>query len=478
MNPSQKSIRTLASSLTAGLASSESLVEESLALIQKTRSLNMFTSVLDIRARERAKASDARRKAGKSIGPLDGIPIAIKDNMCLVDTKTTCGSHILENFVSPYTGTAVERLEAAGAVIVAKTNMDEFAMGSSNENSYFGPVVNPRYPELIPGGSSGGSAAAVAANCVPASLGSDTGGSIRQPAACCGVVGLKPTYGRISRYGLVAYASSLDQIGPLGNTVEDCAILLNALAGQDPHDNTTSDKAPEDFCAELARGVQGMRIGVPKEYFGEGLDPKIKTALLASLARLESEGAQIIEVHLPSVKYAISSYYIIATAEASSNLSRFDGVRYTHRAPTARTLNDLYCRSRSEGFGKEVQRRILLGSYVLSSGFYDAYYIQAQKVRRVITDDFNKAFELCDVIASPTLPGHPLKLGEGLSDPMTMYLSDIYTVSLNLAGLPGISVPCDEVDGLRVGMQLIGKPFGETSLLGVAAAVERTAKLS
>lgn len=464
--------------LESGAATSESLTRQSLAKIEETKGMNAFLSVMSERALTNAKASDERRKAGKLLGPLDGIPLAIKDNLCLEGTRTTCGSHILENFVSPYTSTAVERLEKAGAILVGKTNMDEFAMGSSNESSYFGPVTNPVTPDRIPGGSSGGSAAAVAAGCVPASLGSDTGGSIRQPAACCGVVGLKPTYGRISRYGLVAYASSLDQIGPIGQTVEDCALLLNPLVGQDIHDNTTSDKPVEDFSADLHKGVKGQVIGVPKEYFGEGLDPKIKAVLQASLAKLEAEGAKLVEVHLPSVKYAISSYYIIATAEASSNLSRFDGVRYTHRAPTARTLTEMYTRSRSEGFGKEVQRRILLGSYVLSSGFYDAYYVQAQKVRRVITEDFNKAFSQCDVIASPTLPSHPLKRGEGLSDPMAMYLSDIYTVSLNLAGLPGISVPCGEADGIKVGMQLVGKPFGETNLLRIAAAVERTARQS
>ncbi|HSQ40843.1 MAG TPA: Asp-tRNA(Asn)/Glu-tRNA(Gln) amidotransferase subunit GatA [Fibrobacteraceae bacterium] len=471
-------IRTLSQSLVSGQATSEALVRQTLATIEAKKSLNAFLSVFAERAQQKAQASDARRVAGKSLGVLDGVPIAIKDNLCLADTRTTCGSHILENFVAPYTATAVAQLEAAGAIVVGKTNMDEFAMGSSNETSYFGPVVNPQAPDRVPGGSSGGSAAAVASDCVPAALGSDTGGSIRQPAACCGVVGLKPTYGRVSRYGLVAYASSLDQIGPLGHTVEDCALLLNVLCGQDPHDNTTSDKPTEDFTAQLNQGVQGKVIGVPKEYFGAGLDPKIKATLEASLAKLEKEGAKLLEVSLPTIQHAISSYYIIATAEASSNLSRFDGVRYTHRAPSARTLNEMFTRSRSEGFGKEVQRRILLGSYVLSSGFYDAYYVQAQKVRRVITDDFHRAFTQCDVIASPTLPGAPLHLGEGLSDPMTMYLSDIYTVSLNLAGLPGLSVPCGVSDGLRVGLQLIGKPFGETSLLGIAAAVEKAAGLS
>ena len=449
----------------AGGATAVSLAEESLAKIESTKNLNAYISVLNERALEKAAESDKRRAEGKTLGALDGIPVAVKDNMCIEGTRTTAASKILENFVAPYTATAIEKLEAAGAVIVGKTNMDEFAMGSSNETSYFGKVVNPLDESRVPGGSSGGSAVAVASGTVACALGSDTGGSIRQPAACTGVVGLKPTYGRVSRYGLLAYASSLDQIGPFGATVKDTATLLGAICGIDPHDNTTSTRPTEDFTAKLNAGVKGKVIGVPKEYFAEGLDPECKAAIEGMLKKLEAEGATLKEISLPHISYAVSSYYIIATAEASSNLSRYDGVRY-----------DLYAKSRSEGFGKEVQRRILLGSYVLSAGFYDAYYVQAQKVRRLITDDFNKAFESCDVIASPTMPGLPLKCGMNESDPMAVYLSDIYTVSLNLSGLPGVSVPCGMAGGLPVGLQWIGKPFQEADLLSVAAATERLNK--
>lgn len=469
-------LKSLQKQLESGETTSRKLVEQSLAKIEETKGLNAFISVLADRALAKADEADKRRAEGKALGSLDGVPVAIKDNLCLTGTKTTAGSQMLAHFEAPYTATAVEKLEATGAVIVGKTNMDEFAMGSSNETSFFGAVENPLDKSRIPGGSSGGSAVAVASDAVPAALGSDTGGSIRQPAACNGIVGLKPTYGRVSRYGLIAYASSLDQIGPLGHSVEDCASLLEVICGQDMHDNTTSARPTENFAAKLDAGIAGKTIGVPKEYFAEGLDAGCKAAIEAALAKLESEGAKIKEVSLPHIGYAVSSYYIIATAEASSNLSRFDGVRYSYRSKDAKNLFDLYAKSRSEGFGKEVQRRILLGSYVLSSGFYDAYYVQAQKVRRLITDDFNKAFESCDVIASPTMPSLPLLRGVGESDPMAMYLSDIYTVSLNLAGLPGVSLPCGMSEGFPVGLQLIGKPFQETELLSAAAAVERIAK--
>ena len=469
-------IDELQAKLNSGETTSVKLTEEALAKVESTKNLNAYISVLNQRALEHAAESDKRRADGKTLGPLDGIPVAIKDNMCLTGTRTTAASRILENFVAPYTATAVEKLEAAGAVIIGKTNMDEFAMGSSNENSYFGPVKNPLVESRVPGGSSGGSAVAVASATVPCALGSDTGGSIRQPAACTGVVGLKPTYGRVSRYGLLAYASSLDQIGPFGSTVKDAALLLNAIVGVDPHDNTTSTRPVEDFTAKLDAGVKGKVIGVPREYFAEGLDPECKAAIESMLKKLEAEGAILKEISLPNIGYAVSSYYIIATAEASSNLSRYDGVRYGYRSKDARKLLDLYSMSRSEAFGKEVQRRILLGSYVLSAGFYDAYYVQAQKVRRLITDDFNKAFEECDFIASPTMPGLPLKCGMNESDPMAVYLSDIYTVSLNLSGLPGVSVPCGKAAGLPVGLQWIGKPFLETELLSVAAATERLNK--
>lgn len=470
------SIQDLQQKLKSNETSSKKLIEESLAQIEKTKSLNAFISILPERALQQAEVSDQRRAEGKTRGPLDGIPVAIKDNLCLENTRTTAGSRMLENFNAPYTATAVELLENAGAIIVGKTNMDEFAMGSSSESSFFGPVKNPIDESRVPGGSSGGSAVAVASGCVPVALGSDTGGSIRQPAACTGVVGMKPTYGRVSRYGLIAYASSLDQIGPFGTNVKDCATILSAICGQDPHDNTTSERPCEDFTQKLDEGVQGKVIGIPKEYFEEGLEASCKAIIEKTLSQLEKEGAILKEISLPHISYAVSSYYIIATAEASSNLSRFDGVRYTYRSPEARQLFDLYAKSRSEGFGKEVQRRILLGSYVLNSGFYDAYYLQAQKVRRLITEDFNKAFKSCDVIASPTMPGAPLLCGTSSSDPMAMYLSDIYTVSLNLSGLPGITLPCGLESGLPVGLQWIGKPFQETELLSMAAATEQIIK--
>ncbi|MGL1933924.1 MAG: Asp-tRNA(Asn)/Glu-tRNA(Gln) amidotransferase subunit GatA [Fibrobacterales bacterium] len=468
-----KNLEQLRSDLTDGTTTSEKLVQESLSIIEATQEQNAYISVMNEKALADAQAVDIKIKSGEISGPLAGIPIAVKDNICTTGTKTTCGSKILENFESPYNATVIEKLKAAGAVIIGKTNMDEFAMGSTSESSFFGTTVNPTNPDVIPGGSSGGSAAAVASGSVSISLGSDTGGSIRQPAACCGIVGMKPTYGRVSRYGLVSYASSLDQIGPLANSVHDAASVLNVIAGIDKNDTTSSNAPVEDFSALLGQDLAGKTIGIPAEYFGEGLDAAHKEKILESLEKLKSEGAELKEVHLPNLKHAISSYYIIATAEASSNLSRYDGVRFSYRSETAGSLEDMYRNTRAEGFGDEVKRRILLGSYVLSSGFFDAYYIKAQKVRRVITDDFKKAFESCDVIAAPTLPGNPLKLGEGLSDPMAMYLSDIYTVSLNLAGLPGITVPCTTINDHKLGLQLFGKAFGESELLQIAGGVER-----
>jgi len=466
-------LSALFAEIQSGQSTSADLVKQSLECAAQNESGKSLISVLNEEATARAAQLDAGRSAGTSKGLLDGLPVVIKDNICKKDTLTTCGSKILEKFVSPYDATVVERLEAEGAVIIGKANMDEFAMGSSSETSYFGATLNPQDSSLVPGGSSGGSAAAVAAGIVPVALGSDTGGSIRQPAACCGVVGLKPTYGRVSRYGLVAFASSLDQIGPIATNVEDCGRVLNVIAGRDPKDSTSSPQPTDDFTADLQKDIKGKIIGVPKEYFGEGLDAGCRQALEASLDQLKAEGAILKEISLPSMEYAISAYYIIATAEASSNLSRFDGVRYTYRSPEAKTLEEMFTLSRAQGFGPEVKRRILMGAYVLSSGYYDAYYVRAQKVRRVISDDFSKAFENCDVIAAPTMPGKPLKPGQGLEDPMAMYLSDIYTVSLNLAGLPGISVPCGTSDGLKVGMQLVGKAFAEKELLQVASAVER-----
>ncbi len=472
-------LRTLQEQLRSGTATSEALVSQSFARIAETQTDNAFLSLRQEQALAEARAIDARRAAGEPLGSLAGIPIAVKDNICVVDSRCSCGSHMLENFTSPYDATAVTRLKAAGAVIVGKTNMDEFAMGSSSETSFFGPVRNPRNPDRIPGGSSGGSAVAVANGSVPLSLGSDTGGSIRQPAACCGVVGLKPTYGRVSRYGLVAYASSLDQIGPFAQTVADAGELLQAISGHDDHDCTSSRHAVDGLLALLDQDLRGVKIGIPAEYFGEGLDPHHRDLLMGLLEKMRAEGALLQPVKLPSMEHAVASYYILATAEASSNLSRFDGVRYTHRAEKPSDLNDLYRRSRAEGFGDEVKRRILLGTFVLSSGYYDAYYMQAQKVRRLINDDFKRAFESCDLIAAPVLPTAPMRLGEGLKDPLAMYLSDIYTVSVNLAGLPGLTVPVGEVattgstERTSTSIQFIGKPFDEARLLQLGAAAER-----
>lgn len=466
-------LKLLKQDIESGKTTSLELTKAALSNITINKDNNAFISIMTEKALDRADSIDKARADGKDVGVFGGVPIALKDNICVKDTKTTCGSKILENFISPYDATVTEKLNEAGAIIVGKTNMDEFAMGSTSESSFYGKTLNPQNKELIPGGSSGGSAAAVADGSVVVALGSDTGGSIRQPAACCGVVGMKPTYGRVSRYGLVAYASSLDQIGPLSSTVEDSAKLLNVIAGYDEKDQTSSQVIVDDYTALLDQEIKGKVIGIPEEYFGVGLDDACRNELEKSLDALKAEGAELKKVSLSSMQYAISAYYIIATAEASSNLSRFDGVRYTYRSKDASNLYEMFAKSRGEGFGEEVKRRILLGSYVLSAGFYDAYYIQAQKVRRLITDDFQKAFTECDVIASPILPSLPSKLGEAMNDPMSMYLSDIYTVSLNLAGLPGISLPCGSVDGTKVGMQIIGKSFAEQEILQLAAAIER-----
>lgn len=467
-----KTLKQTALAIRNGELKSFDLVSQSLDKISKSQT-NAFVEVIAETSLERAKQIDADLAAGKDLGALAGIPVGIKDNICVSGTKSTCASQILKNFVPPYNATATQKLVDAGAVVVGKLNMDEFAMGSTSESSSFGRVFNPQAMDRAPGGSSGGSAAAVAENLVSLSLGSDTGGSIRQPAACCGIVGLKPTYGRISRYGLIAYASSLDQIGPLTQNVEDAAFALGLLAGHDLKDSTSSQHPVEDFTALLGQDIKGKVIGVPKEYFTEALEANQRESIDATLKAMEMEGAILREVSLPNLQYAIASYYVIATAEASSNLSRFDGVRYSSRSENSRTLEEMFSNSRSEGFGEEVKRRILLGTFVLSSGYYDAYYLQAQKVRRLIANDFKAAFEQCDVIAAPTMPGHALKLGEANSDPFKMYLSDIYTVSLNLAGLPGISLPCGTADGLKVGLQLIGKAYDESQMLQVASAVER-----
>ncbi len=426
--------------------------------------LNDSITILDRRAASRADAIDATDVAPRP--PLAGVPFAVKDNLAL--DRTTCASRILEAYVSPFDATCVARLEAAGAVPIAKTNLDEFAMGSSTERSCFGPTLNPWDPARVPGGSSGGSAAMVAAGTVPFALGSDTGGSVRQPAAFCGIVGLKPTYGRVSRHGLVAYASSLDQGGPLARTAEDCALMLGAIAGFDPKDSTCVDAPVDDYLATLNQPLAGLRIGLPKEYFGAGLDSRIADAVLAVVEQLKKLGATVKDISLPNLQHAIPAYYVIAPAEASSNLSRFDGVRFGYRCENPVNLEDLYKRSRGEGFGAEVKRRIMVGTYALSAGYYDAYYLKAQKIRRLIKNDFVGAFGEVDVILGPTTPNLAWKLGEKNADPVSAYLEDIYTITANLAGIPGLSMPAGFVDGLPVGVQLLAPYFQEARLLNVA----------
>jgi aspartyl-tRNA(Asn)/glutamyl-tRNA(Gln) amidotransferase subunit A len=441
--------------------------------------LNAFISVDAEGALSQAAAIDRRRGAGEELPPLAGIPVALKDILCVKEGRTTCGSRILENYVAPYDATAVARLRQEGAVLVGKTNMDEFAMGSSTENSAFGPARHPRDPSRVPGGSSGGSAAAVAAGQTILALGSDTGGSVRQPASYCGVVGLKPTYGRVSRYGLVAYASSLDQIGPLARDVEDAALLLNAIAGHDPRDATCSDAPVPDYTAGLERGVNGLRVGLAKEHFPAGLDGQIASVCQRAAGALEEAGAQLVELSLPVAghpEYCIGAYYLIAMGEASANLARYDGVRYGYRVAQARDLQEMYLQTRSQGFGVEVKRRIMLGTYALSAGYYDAYYLKAQKVRTLIRRDFEQAFSQCDVLLSPVAPTTAFRLGEQIDDPLQMYLNDVYTTPANLAGLPGISVPwAAAADGLPIGVQLLAAPLEEPTLLRAAHALEQAA---
>lgn len=426
-----------------------------------------FITTTPERALAQASAADARLAAG-SAPALCGVPIAHKDIFCTSGVRTSCASKMLDNFVPPYNATVVSRLDDAGTVMLGKTNMDEFAMGSSNETSYYGKVRNPWRDGYVPGGSSGGSAAAVAAHLAPAASGTDTGGSIRQPAALCGITGLKPTYGRVSRYGMIAFASSLDQGGPMARTAQDCAHLLNAMAGFDVKDSTSIDRDVPDYTATLDAPLQGLRIGLPKEYFGNGCDTAVEAAVQAAIKTLQSLGASIKEISLPHTQYAVATYYVVAPAEASSNLSRFDGVRYGYRCDNPRDLLDLYTRTRAEGFGDEVKRRILIGTYALSAGYYDAYYIQAQKVRRLIKQDFVAAFNDVDVILGPTTPSPAFALGAKNSDPITMYLEDIFTIPANLAGLPAMSLPAGFVDNLPVGIQLIGNDFSEAQLLNIA----------
>jgi aspartyl-tRNA(Asn)/glutamyl-tRNA(Gln) amidotransferase subunit A len=458
-------IAGLAADLAARRVSARELATAAIARVEAAQSrLNAFITVTADQALAAADAADARRARGET-GALLGVPFAHKDIFCTEGVLTTCGSKMLANFVSPYDATVVARLAAAGIVSIGKLNMDEFAMGSSNETSFFGPVKNPWDVTRSPGGSSGGSAAAVAAGLVPAATGTDTGGSIRQPAALTGITGIKPTYGRVSRYGMIAFASSLDQAGVLTRTAEDAALLLGAMSGFDPRDSTSADVPVPDYAATLGASLKGRRIGVPKEFFDDGLEAGSAAAVRAALAEFEKLGAVIKEVSLPNLGLSVPTYYIVAPAECSSNLSRFDGVRFGHRAAGAASLEDLYNKSRAEGFGPEVQRRILTGTYVLSAGYYDAYYLKAQQCRRLIAEDFRRAFAEVDVIAGPTAPAPAFVLGEKVDDPVQMYLNDIYTIAVNLAGLPGLSIPCGFSNGLPVGLQLIGPVFEEGRLL-------------
>ena len=444
---------------------------------EKELEVQAFVTILEDDALKQAKNIDEKRKLGEITNKLAGIPIGIKDNMCTKGIKTTCSSHILENFVSPYDATVVEKLNSENLIDLGKLNMDEFAMGGSTEYSYFHKTFNPWNLNKVPGGSSGGSAAAVAANMVPWALGSDTGGSIRQPSSFCGVVGLKPTYGLVSRYGLVAFASSLDQIGPITKDVEDAAILLNLIAGHDEKDTTSADIPKKDYTKNLKNDISGKKIGVPKEFFGEGINAEVKEKLQQAIDTYKELGAEVEEFSLDIAKYSLATYYIIACAEASSNLGRFDGIRYGYRTPEFSNLKELYKKSRSEGFGPEVKRRIILGTYVLSSGYYDAYYKKAQQVRTLVMNEFNKAFEKYDVILTPTAPTVAFDIGSKSNNPLEMYLADICTVSVNIAGLPGISIPSGvDSEGMPVGMQLIGNKFDEEKLLNMAYIFEQKTK--
>jgi len=495
-----QSIDAIRTAIAEGRTTATALADEFYARIKKDDAeIGAFLTLSEDRARIQAERIDKIASAGEPLPPLAGAPVAIKDVMVTRGLRTTAGSKILENFVPPYDCTAVARLEAAGAVVLGKLNCDEFAMGSSNENSAYKPVHNPRDKSRVPGGSSGGSAAAVAANMAVATLGSDTGGSIRQPASFCGVVGLKPTYGRVSRYGLIAFASSLDHIGPFARTVKDAALVLQTIAGRDPMDSTSAEVPVPDYVAELEKPLsegpstcgagalarekpsqnessrRAIRIGVAKEYFGSGLDAEVRTAVEAAIQKLASLGCEIVPISLPHTEYAIPAYYIVATAEASANLARFDGVRYGLRAGGAKTLAEMYRTTRDAGFGMEVKRRIMLGTYALSAGYYDAYYLKAQKVRTLLTRDFDDAFNQVDVIAAPTAPTAAFKLGEKVDDPLAMYLADIYTVTANLAGIPGISIPCGETrEGLPIGLQIFGRHFDEATVLRVAHAYEQS----
>jgi aspartyl-tRNA(Asn)/glutamyl-tRNA(Gln) amidotransferase subunit A len=472
MNNSAIGIESLLLSLSEGATTARAITEAAVDAAENlNEQLNAFLQIDRTGALSRATEIDGSNESNQA---LRGVPIALKDNICVKGLQTSCGSRVLGPYHPPYNATAVDRLNAAGAIIIGKTNCDEFAMGSSNENSAFGPAKNPWDTTRVPGGSSGGSTVAVAAGIVPVALGSETGGSVRQPAALCGIVGLKPTYGRISRYGLVAFASSLDQIGVLGRSARDVAAVLGVVAGRDVNDSTTADVAVPNYVEELSIDVKGVRIGVPRALFGEGLDDEVRTSVERAIESYRDLGAEIIDIELPHAKYCIAVYYIIATAEASSNLARFDGVRYGFRAKEAPELRQMYRRTRDEGFGAEVKRRIMLGTYVLSSGYYEAYYRKAQQVRTLIKQDFKNAFEKCDAIATPTTPTTAFLLGEKTDDPLAMYLNDIYTCTANLAGIPGISLPCGlSEEGLPIGLQFVGPHWSEGMLLNLANAYEQ-----
>jgi len=465
----ESSLKQLSAALAEKKVSAVELATQFLDRIDRLNpALNAFVTTDRERTLAMARDADARRAKGES-GPLLGVPLAHKDIFCTEGWLTTCGSKMLANFVSPYDAHVVSQFKAAGTVMLGKLNMDEFAMGSSNETSHFGPVKNPWDTKRVPGGSSGGSAAAVAARLTPAATGTDTGGSIRQPAALCGLTGLKPTYGVCSRYGMIAFASSLDQAGPMAKSAEDCAMMLTAMAGFDERDSTSLQREAEDYCRDLAKPLAGLRIGLPREFFGPGMDDDVRTAVEAALNQYRQLGATTVEVSLPNSGLSVPAYYVIAPAEASSNLSRFDGVRYGHRAAEYGDLIDMYSKSRAEGFGAEVKRRILIGTYVLSHGYYDAYYLQAQKIRRLIANDFQEAFKACDVIMGPTSPSVAFAFGAKSADPVQMYLADIYTIAVNLAGLPGMSIPCGfGVSSMPVGLQVIGPWFSEAKMLNVA----------
>jgi aspartyl-tRNA(Asn)/glutamyl-tRNA(Gln) amidotransferase subunit A len=463
-----KTIAELAVGLKAGEFTSEELTRAYLARIAAhDTALNSYITVTGELALAQARAADARIAAGEA-GPLTGVPIAHKDIFCTDGVRTSCASKMLDPFIAPYDATVVRRFKEAGVVMLGKTNMDEFAMGSSNETSFYGPVKNPWDLKAVPGGSSGGSAAAVAARLAAGATGTDTGGSIRQPAALCGITGLKPTYGRVSRYGMIAFASSLDQAGPMARTAEDCALMLGAMAGFDERDSTSVERDVPDYSAGLNNDLRGLKIGLPKEYFGEGLEAAVATTIEAAIEEYKKLGAEVVAISLPNTHLAVPTYYVVAPAECSSNLSRMDGVRFGHRCDNPKDLEDLYKRSRGEGFGAEVKRRIMVGTYALSSGYYDAYYLKAQQLRQLISDDFKKAFEQVDVIMGPTAPTPAFNLGEKADDPVAMYLADIYTIAVNLAGLPGMSVPAGLVNGRPVGLQIIGNYFDEARLLNVA----------